>query len=102
MWVNFSAASSMVSPARLRAQVTSIGLTGISSPLAIRRSRGGKPGNGAVVDVVAAGNLAHRLAVVVPAANRLAFLMFGQFRFSSKFHAARFGPFPSFPGAAAD
>jgi hypothetical protein len=39
-----------------------------------------KPRNRAVADVVAAGNLAHRLAVLITAADHLALLVFGQFR----------------------
>ena len=37
-----------------------------------------------MADIVAAGNLAHRLAVTVATADRLALLMLGQFRLSTK------------------
>jgi hypothetical protein len=44
-----------------------------------------------VADVVAAGDLAHRLAVMVAAADRFALLVFGQFRFAAELDAARLG-----------
>jgi hypothetical protein len=52
-----------------------------------------------VRDVVAAGNLAHWLAVVVAATDRLPLLVFGQFRFAAELDAAFLGAFPSFAGA---
>jgi hypothetical protein len=52
-----------------------------------------------VADVVAAGNLAHRLAVTVAAANRLALLVFGQFRFAAELDASRLGALAAFAGA---
>ena len=58
--------------------------------------------NRAVADVVAAGNLAHRLAVDVTPANCLALLVLGQFRLATKFDAARFSPLAPFPGPRAD
>jgi hypothetical protein len=45
---------------------------------------GGEARNRAVADIVAAGNLAHRLAVTVAAPDCLALLMLGQFRFSAE------------------
>jgi hypothetical protein len=39
-------------------------------------------------DIVTAGDLAHRLAVVVAAADRLALLVFGQFWFAAELDAA--------------
>ena len=47
-------------------------------------------------DVVAAGNFAHRLAVLVAAADRLALLVFGQFRFAAELDAASLGAVASF------
>ena len=55
-----------------------------------------------MADVVAAGNLAHRLAVAVAPADRLALLAFGQFRFAAEPDAPLFGAGPSFTGARAD
>jgi hypothetical protein len=54
-----------------------------------------------VADVVAAGNLAYRLAIMVAATDRLALLVFRQFRFAAELDAARLGAFPSFTGAGA-
>jgi hypothetical protein len=51
-----------------------------------------------MTDVVAAGDLAHWLAVGVAAAERLALLVFGQFRLAPELDAARFGA----GGAGAD
>src|SRR5256885_17076687 len=58
--------------------------------------------NRAVADVVAAGDLAHGLAVFVAPADRLALLIVGQFRFAAELDAARLGACASFPGAGAD
>jgi hypothetical protein len=55
-----------------------------------------------VADVVAAGDLAHGFAISVAAADRLALLVLGQFRFAAEFDAARFGAFASFTGAGTD
>src|SRR5438067_3623461 len=59
-----------------------------------------EPGNRAVTDVVGARDLAHWLAVAVAAANRLALLVLGQFRFAAELDASRFGAVASFAGAA--
>jgi len=55
-----------------------------------------------VADVVAAGDLAHWLAVATAAADRLALLVFRQFRFAAQLDAACLGAFASFTGAGAD
>jgi hypothetical protein len=55
-----------------------------------------------MTDIVAAGNFAHRLAFAVAAADRLALLVFGHFRFAAKLDAARLGAFPPFAGSRAD
>jgi hypothetical protein len=52
-----------------------------------------------VADVVTTGNLAHRFAVMVAAAYRLALLIVDQFRFSAELDAACFGAVASFTGA---
>jgi hypothetical protein len=65
-------------------------------------SLGRQPGNRAVTDVVGAGDLAHWLVLTVAAGDRLALLVFGEFRFAAEFDAARFGALPSFAGARAD
>jgi hypothetical protein len=52
-------------------------------------SSGGEPGNRAMANAVAAGDLAQWLAVLVAAADRLALLVFGQFRFASQLDATR-------------
>ena len=53
-------------------------------------------------DVVASGNFSHWLAVAVAAADRLALLVFGHFRFAAKLDAARFGALSALTGARAD
>jgi len=55
-----------------------------------------------VADVVVAGNHAHRLTVAVAAADRLALLVFGQFRLAAKLEAARLGALAPLAGACAD
>ena len=55
-----------------------------------------------MTDVVAAGDLAHRLAVKVAPADRLALLMIGQFRFAAELDASRFGPLTALAGTGAD
>ena len=55
-----------------------------------------------MADVVAARDLAHRLALLVAPSDRLALLMFGQFRFAAELDAARLGAFAAFTGAGAD
>ena len=55
-----------------------------------------------MTDVIAAGDVAHRLAVDVAPTNRLALLMIGQFRLAAHLDAARFGPLASLAGAGAD
>jgi hypothetical protein len=60
-----------------------------------------EPRNGRVADVKAAGDLAHRLAAV-PARERFALLVRGQFRFAPQLHAARLGAGSTFGSAAAD
>jgi hypothetical protein len=55
-----------------------------------------------VADIIAAGDLAHRLAVDVAPADRLAPLVVGQFWFAAELHATRLGAFASFAGAGAD
>ncbi len=62
----------------------------------------GQPRNRAVADVVTAGDLAQWLAVEVASADRLALLVFGQFRFAAELDAARFSAVASFTGARAD
>jgi hypothetical protein len=52
-----------------------------------------------VADVVAAGNLAHRLAITVAATNCPALLVFGQFRFAAELDATTFGAVASLAGA---
>ena len=54
------------------------------------------------MDVVAAGNVADRLAVDVAAADRFALLVLGQFRLATELDAARLGPLAAFAGARAD
>src|SRR5258708_23675927 len=61
-----------------------------------------EPGNRAVRDIIAAGDLTHWLAVAVAAANRLALLVFGQFRFATKLNPASLGALATFAGARAD
>src|SRR5690349_23637805 len=51
-------------------------------------SGGGQSRNRTVRDIVAARDLAHRLAVEVAATDRLALLVFGQFRFAAELDAA--------------
>jgi hypothetical protein len=51
---------------------------------------------------VAAGNLAHWLAVMVTAADRLPLLVVGHFRFAAKLDASGLGAFASLSGASAD
>lgn len=53
-------------------------------------------------DVVAAGNLADSLAVLVAAADRLALLVVGQLRFAAELDVARLGPLAAFASAGAD
>jgi hypothetical protein len=53
-----------------------------------------------VADVVAAGNLAHRLAITDAATNRPALLVFGQFRFAAELDATI--AVASLAGAGAD
>ena len=65
-------------------------------------SSGGEPRNRAVADIVGAGDLAQWLAVLVAAPNRLALLVFGQFRFAAELDAARLGALVSFAGAGAE
>jgi hypothetical protein len=48
------------------------------------RMSGWEPGNRSLTDIVAAGDLAHPLAVLVAAADGLALLVFGQFRFAAE------------------
>ena len=54
-----------------------------------------------MANVVAASDLAQRLAVAVAAADRLPFLVFGQFRCAAEPDAARLGAFASFTSADA-
>jgi hypothetical protein len=68
----------------------------LSGGTAFPVSRGCQPRNRAVRDVVAAGDLAHRLAVDVAPADRLALLVFGQFRFAAELDAACLGALPPF------
>jgi hypothetical protein len=58
-----------------------------------------EPRKRAVADIVAAGNLAHRLAVAVAASDGLALLVFRHFRFSAELDASGLGAFASFVGA---
>jgi hypothetical protein len=55
-----------------------------------------------MTDIVAACDLAHRLAVAVAATDRLAPLVVGQFRFAAELDTTRHGPRPAFAGARAD
>jgi hypothetical protein len=55
-----------------------------------------------VVDIVATGDLAHRLAIDVAPTDRLALLVFGELRFPTEFHAARLGTLATLAGACAD
>jgi hypothetical protein len=55
-----------------------------------------------VGDVVAAGDLAHRLAVVVATADHLALLVFGQFRFAAELDASFLGAGASLIGTGAN
>jgi hypothetical protein len=52
-----------------------------------------------VADIVAAGDVAYRLAVLVAAADRLALLVLGQFRFAAELDASRFGALAFLAGA---
>src|ERR1700676_3892395 len=61
---------------------------------------GGEPRNRAVAHIVAAGNLAHRLAALA-ARKRLALLMRGQLGCAAELDAARLGARPAFAGAGA-
>jgi len=54
------------------------------------------------VHVVAAGNVAERLALAVAAADRLAFLMVGELRLAAELDATGFGALASLTGAGAD
>src|ERR1700726_4395798 len=65
-------------------------------------SRGCQPRNRAVRDVVGASDLAHRLAVDVAPASRLALLKFRQFRFAAKLDSAPLGALPALAGAGTD
>jgi hypothetical protein len=53
-------------------------------------------------DIAAARDLAHRLAITVAPADRLAPLMFGQFRRAAELDAARLGPLAALAGARFD
>jgi len=55
-----------------------------------------------MADIVAAGNLAHRLTVMVAASDRLALLVLGQFRLAPELDAASLGPRTPLAGAGAD
>lgn len=55
-----------------------------------------------MADVVAARDLAHRLAFAVAAVDRLALLMVGQFGFAAEFDASGLGALASLAGARAD
>jgi hypothetical protein len=61
-----------------------------------------EPGNRAVTDIVAPGDLARWLTVAVAAANRLALLVLGQFGFAAELNPARLGTVAPFTGAGAD
>ena len=53
-------------------------------------------------DIVAAGDLAHWLAVTVAAADRLPLLVFSELGFPAEFDAASLGARAAFAGAGAD
>ena len=54
-----------------------------------------QPRNRTMTDVVAAGDLAHRLAVAVASLDRLALLVVGQFRLAAHLDAAALARSPS-------
>src|SRR5215510_15048341 len=102
MWVNFSAASSILRPARLRAQATICGLTGISSPLAMWHTAGQRePGNRADAYPVALGEVARRLAFG-EALPRFLDLVRGEFRLTPHPDALGAGNLSAFVGALDD
>jgi hypothetical protein len=55
-----------------------------------------------VRDIIATGDLAHRLAQLVTAANRLPLLMLGQLRPAAHLDAARFRPLAALASARPD
>src|SRR5262249_17929640 len=61
----------------------------------------GQSRNRAVRDVVAARDLAHRLAIDIASTDRLAPLMLGQFRFAAELDAAGPGALATLAGAGA-
>ena len=54
-----------------------------------------------MVDIEAAGDLPHRLAIIAPP-HCLALLVRGELRLAAHFHAARLGPLATFAGARPD